>query len=300
MSSRKIIFSYSNKTEKLYYIYNLSIEKYPKLATFVSTIRKVSGWNLGNILLPDSLPLKEKIRQVKNKYKRPAIREALSSLEVILNNAKVEEDFKRYWFKNKVFLDNEICRLYLATNWIKVLDAIEKITRRKIPREIIHVNISFSVSPNDYGFTFTDKILLVIHPRYTNWEYIMTIIHELLHSVLQNPAWYTRNPALYKKVDYLLKHSNISFPPGYPNSQLYFEENLVEALTLYISEKIPYLIDLPHNIKEICYDYWDRRNLILAKPLYIMLSNYDYTKYTAIDDYIYKCMKTISSISDII
>jgi len=83
----------------------------------------------------------------------------------------------------------------------------------------------------------------------------------------------------------------VTYPPGYPNAKLYFEENLIEALVLHSALKWKSLIELPEDISDICFKYWERRGLKLAKWLFFKLRDYNHSEFSVIDEYLVGILK---------
>jgi len=220
--------------------------------------------------------------------KRKIIEDVIESLIELLY--KLKEDFSNFWKSVKSMLELESEYIKSLTDWNTLFTLLERETNRKVPRSFVLVHPSLTIGSDDYSFTLNDKVVIVIHLRHEKWDYILTIMHELLHSMFQFPDWYYHNKNLAQLVERVMQKLNVTYPPGYPNAKLYFEENFIEALVLYLALKWKNLVESPEDIDDICFKYWERRGLKLAKWLFFKLKDYNYS-FNIIDEYLVKILK---------
>jgi len=224
--------------------------------------------------------------------KRKIVKDVIESLIELLYELK--EDFNNFWKSVESTLELESERIKSLTDWDTLFTFLESETGRKVPRDFVLVHPSLTIGSDDYSFTLNDKVIITIHLRREKWDYILTIMHELLHSMLQSPDWYYSNKNLAQLVEKVIKEFNVTYPPGYPNAKLYFEENFIEALVLHLALKWKSLIELPEDINNICFKYWERRGLKLAKWLFFKLKDYNYSEFNTIDEYLMRILKAYS------
>ena len=257
----------SEVVERLYHAYNFDALRRPDLKGLLKSARRVSGWYVGRLAL--DCPSADQLASHLERRARcvpGAFGEAAASLARLLR--ALEREFSEHWAQAAGALEREAERLSSLADWGAVASAISEEVGRELPRSLVVVHPSLSVGSSNYSFTLGDRIVVVVHPEREGWGCALSVVHELLHSVLQCPDWCFYDDLLTELVEEAVRRSGAELPPGYPDPKLYFEENLAEALTLRVALRLRGELDLPSDIEEACADYWRRRGLALAEAIF--------------------------------